>query len=101
MTLSQAVSALALSAVLLVLMVPHAAACVRRLHDVGRSGWWYFLSLVPVINLILLSWLLTDSEDGPNAWGPSPKQVEAPDGTTHVNLRPSRSFVWLEEQSTD
>ena len=39
-----------LSSVLtLILLIPGLAACVRRLHDTGRSGWWYFLAILPYI----------------------------------------------------
>jgi len=27
---------------------------VRRLHDTGRSGWWYFIALIPIIGGIWL-----------------------------------------------
>lgn len=46
--------------------------CIRRLHDTGRSGWWYLLGLIPFGGLILFIMFLGDS--GPdNQWGPNPK----------------------------
>ena len=57
----------------LVLCVPCMALCVRRLHDVGKSGWWYLLFCVPFGALVLLYWFCKDS--GPdNRWGPNPKK---------------------------
>lgn len=60
----------------LALLLPSIAVGVRRLHDIGRSGWWLLLSIIPVIGTV---WLLVlnvrDSEPGPNAWGPNPKEV--------------------------
>ncbi len=47
---------------------------VRRLHDIGRSGWWVLLDLVPVVGwIILLVWLIRDSDPGENQYGPNPK----------------------------
>ena len=56
------------------LIVPSIAVLVRRLHDTGRSGWWYFVSLVPFIGgILLLVWLVQDSQPGTNEYGPNPK----------------------------
>lgn len=58
----------------LVAFVPSLAVTVRRLHDVGRSGWWYFIALVPIIGgLILLVFTLLDSDPDRNDYGPNPK----------------------------
>lgn len=60
----------------LAVLVPSIAVGVRRLHDIGKSGWLYFLILIPVIGVILLIvWWATDSEEGPNDWGPNPKGI--------------------------
>ncbi len=65
----------------LVFFVPEIGAVVRRLHDTGRSGWWYLvlqlLGLIPLVNIIasitLLVFWCSDSEKKPNKWGVSPK----------------------------
>jgi len=50
------------------------AVSVRRLHDTGRTGWWLLIVLVPLIGaLVLLIFMLIDSQPGQNAYGPSPK----------------------------
>jgi uncharacterized membrane protein YhaH (DUF805 family) len=58
-------------------VIPGLAVSVRRLHDVGKSGWFMLISLVPIIGGI---WLLvlacTDGDSSENAYGPSPKSVE-------------------------
>lgn len=50
---------------------------VRRLHDVGKSGWWLFISLLPFIGAIwLIVLLVTDSQMTANQYGESPKYVQ-------------------------
>ena len=45
---------------------------IRRLHDIGRSGWWIFIGLIPYVgSLILLLWFIKGS-DGDNEYGPDP-----------------------------
>ena len=57
----------------LALIVPNLAVCVRRLHDIGKSGWSYLFSLIPLVGgILLLIWMCRDSE-GDNEWGESPK----------------------------
>lgn len=57
--------------------VPGLAVSVRRLHDTGKSGWWYLLSLVPGGSIVLLVFFVLDSEPGSNKWGPNPKGLGA------------------------
>lgn len=78
-------------------IIPTFAAGARRLHDTDRSGWWQLiavpgavlataggamenaallyagiaLSVAGIIALIV--WLASDSQPGPNRFGPSPK----------------------------
>jgi uncharacterized membrane protein YhaH (DUF805 family) len=60
----------------LALLVPSVAVTVRRLHDTGRSGWWYFIALVPFAGpIILLVFLCSDSQPGDNLYGPNPKGI--------------------------
>lgn len=82
----------------LVIFIPGLAVCVRRLHDIGRSGYWllgYYganivFSMIDTIshntvvtliaNLITVAlsimfivWMFKDSEYGTNQYGPNPK----------------------------
>ena len=42
---------------------------VRRLHDIGKSGWWWFLNFIPLIGTIILTlWLIRPAE-GDNQYG--------------------------------
>lgn len=62
----------------LAVMIPTFAVGVRRLHDVGKSGWMLLVGLFPVIGGIwLLVLFCTDSQKGPNKWGDYPKEITA------------------------
>ena len=59
----------------LAILVPSLAVVWRRLHDVGKSGGWYFIFLVPLVGwIILLVFLCKDSQSGENKFGPNPKE---------------------------
>jgi len=58
----------------LAVFIPFLAVTVRRLHDVGKSGWMFFIVLLPIFGQIwLLVLLFTDSQTGRNKWGENPK----------------------------
>lgn len=62
----------------LAMFIPGLAVIVRRLHDVGKSGWMYLIVLIPIIGGIWLFILaLTDGQKGSNKWGENPKEVSA------------------------
>lgn len=51
-------------------VIPSLAVTVRRLHDIGKNGWFYFIGAIPIIGgIILLVWLCTDSEPQCNKYG--------------------------------
>jgi uncharacterized membrane protein YhaH (DUF805 family) len=59
-------------------LIPSIAVTVRRLHDTDRRGWWLFISLIPIIGVIvLLIFMVQDSQKGENRFGPNPKGVAA------------------------
>lgn len=61
----------------LAIFIPGIAVCVRRLHDVGRSGWFYLLIFIPFVGaIILLVLLCTEGQHMSNKWGEDPKQSE-------------------------
>ena len=60
------------------MLLPSWSCSVRRLHDTGRSGWWLLLYLVPGIGLIVLVFLMFDSQPGRNEYGPNPKSPQQP-----------------------
>jgi uncharacterized membrane protein YhaH (DUF805 family) len=57
----------------LVTLLPSLAMGVRRLHDTDRSGWWWLLSFIPLIGIIVLIvfWCFEGTR-GPNRFGPDP-----------------------------
>ena len=58
--------------IMLGLLVPSIAVGIRRLHDIGKSGWWYLLALVPLISLVLIAFFVMDSKED-NIYGVNPK----------------------------
>ena len=63
---------------ILAVLIPSLAVAVRRLHDVGKSGWMILIGLIPVIGAIwLLVLCVTDSQPGENQYGANPNGVTA------------------------
>jgi uncharacterized membrane protein YhaH (DUF805 family) len=62
----------------LAVLIPGLAVAVRRLHDVGKSGWMILITLIPLIGAIwLLVLLVTDSNLGENQYGQNPKEGDS------------------------
>ena len=60
----------------LAMLIPGLAVAVRRLHDVGKSGWMILITLIPLIGAIwLLVLMVTDSNPGENQYGQNPKEA--------------------------
>ena len=60
----------------LAILLPSIAVAVRRLHDIGKEGWWILIGLIPLIGwIILIYFYVQDSEAGPNAYGANPKGI--------------------------
>ena len=61
-------------------IVPFTAVCVRRLHDVGQSGWMLLIGVIPIVNFIgsfvLLYWFIFGAgEEQENRFGPVPTNM--------------------------
>ncbi len=57
--------------------VPSLALIVRRMHDIGKSGWMLFVSFIPFIGSIwMLVLLVTEGDHGENVYGEDPKSTE-------------------------
>ena len=56
----------------LVCFLPGFAVGIRRLHDIGRTGWWWLIAFSIIGLVVLLVWACQKSDTGPNAYGPQP-----------------------------
>jgi len=62
----------------LFVFIPSLAVTTRRLHDTGRSGWWFLIIFIPLIGAIaLLVFMVLDSQAEHNDFGENPKSVTA------------------------
>ena len=62
----------------LAVLIPSLAVFFRRLHDTGRSGWWILIGLIPAIGaIVLIIFMVLDSQPGDNKYGSNPKMVKA------------------------
>lgn len=58
---------------MLATLLPNISVMVRRLHDTARSGWWYWIVLVPLIGfIVLLVFFVGKGTDGENEYGADP-----------------------------
>lgn len=58
----------------LCMFIPGLAVSVRRLHDIGKSGWNFLFILIPLVGaVVLLIWFCKEGERRGNAWGLDPK----------------------------
>lgn len=61
---------------LLALFIPGLAVTIRRIHDLGLSGWFYLLVLVPYVgNLIIFVFTVMPTQKNENKWGPVPAGI--------------------------
>ena len=59
---------------LLAVILPSFAVMVRRFHDLDKSGWWFLVSLIPVIGtLVFLYFMVQPSDENENRFGPVPE----------------------------
>ena len=63
----------------LAILVPSLAVGARRLHDIGKSGWWQLLVLIPIVGwIVLIVFFVLDSEPKDNQYGSNPKGGSMP-----------------------
>ena len=59
--------------------IPNLAVIVRRLHDTGKSGWYYLIGIIPLVGpILLLVALATEGDRGTNEYGSDPKTSSNP-----------------------
>lgn len=57
----------------LALLLPGLGLSVRRLHDIGKSGWWILLGFIPLVGaIVLIIWFAQNSQMQDNQYGPVP-----------------------------
>lgn len=61
----------------LALLLPSISAGVRRMHDMGKSGWFLLVSLIPLVGWIIVIYWLAQPTVGPNEYGEGPALPEA------------------------
>ena len=68
----------------LALFLPSLCVLVRRLHDLGKSGWWFLIALIPFLGIIvLLVFMVTEGEQLPNQYGEVPTNTIKQDEKYH------------------
>jgi uncharacterized membrane protein YhaH (DUF805 family) len=68
----------------LALFLPGLCVLVRRLHDLGKSGWWFLIALIPFLGIIvLLVFMVTEGEQLPNQYGEVPTNTIKQDEKYH------------------
>lgn len=64
---------------IMAMIVPSLAVTVRRLHDIGQSGWLVLIGVIPIVNsvgaIVLFILMLLDSQPRTNRHGPPPKPL--------------------------
>ena len=59
----------------LVLLLPSLAVGARRLHDIGRSGWWQLLIFTVIEIIPLIVWWASDTSPTDNKYGKPTRQI--------------------------
>ena len=74
--------------IIVIIFIPLFTVGVRRLHDTGKSGFYYFWSLVPFIgSLIVLAFMLGDGTKGRNQYGDNPLKKTKKKKSVHSSPR--------------
>jgi uncharacterized membrane protein YhaH (DUF805 family) len=61
----------------LAILLPSIALGARRLHDIGKSGWWQLIAFIPILGwIVLIVWAATEGTHGSNDYGDDPKADE-------------------------
>ena len=73
----------------LALLLPTVSVSVRRLHDIGKSGWWILLAIIPIVNFIgifvIIVFTIMEGEEQHNQYGNVPTNTFEQGGNIHTN----------------
>ena len=68
-----------LTLVSLFFLIPSLAVSVRRLHDIGKSGWFLLITLIPVVgSIIFIVYAAQEGVRRPNKYGEDPRAPQTP-----------------------
>ncbi len=56
----------------LALLLPALAVGARRLHDIGKSGWWQLIAFTVIGILVLIYWFVQPTAEGSNEHDKAP-----------------------------
>ncbi len=65
-------------------LIPGIAVGVRRLHDTGKSGWWYLIAFTIIGIIPLIVFWAMDSTSGSNKFGANPKGIGSDQPADHL-----------------
>ena len=85
----------------LALTVPFAAAVIRRLHDTGRSGWWFLIQYVPVVGPIWLLVLLCQKGETQDDQQPAFQLPTDAIAAAAMVLIVGASIIWISVRSNE
>lgn len=89
-SVSSKFSGFGLLIIIIGLLIPGIAVFVRRLHDIGKSGWWYLILFIPFIGVLAWSlWAWRHGDVGENEYGPDP----IPDKEYYNAYHPSKTNI--------
>jgi uncharacterized membrane protein YhaH (DUF805 family) len=60
--------------VTLAFIIPQLSAGSRRLHDIGKSGWWQLLYLTLIGSIVVFIFFVLETNKRKNQFGPVPKK---------------------------
>lgn len=81
----------------LLTIIPNLSVTIRRLHDSGRSGFWYFIAFVPFVGALwLLVLMILPSEQNDNIFGPTLRRTTNHKGSAAPKRDPMQGYAALD-----
>ena len=74
------------------MFVPFLAVSVRRLHDIGKSGWWYLIAFTCVGAFVLIYWYSKPGDPLSNQYGPSAEELDIQNPRIGNNFNNTNNF---------
>ena len=74
------------------MFVPFLAVSVRRLHDIGKSGWWYLIAFTCVGAFVLIYWYSKPGDPLSNQYGPLAEELDIQNPSIGNNFNNTNNF---------